>query len=55
MHWGVEMARKGGIPAERVLNAMPLPQILAHLAKRKRAFKRKEMPGRAPVRAAAGH
>jgi DNA polymerase (family X) len=55
MHWGVEMARKGGVPAERVLNAMPLPRILAHLAKRKRAFKRNEMPRRAPVRAAAGH
>lgn len=22
MHWGVEMARKGGVPADRVLNAM---------------------------------
>ncbi|MER8911500.1 hypothetical protein NKH99_28210, partial [Mesorhizobium sp. M0854] len=21
MHWGVEMARKGGVPAKRVLNA----------------------------------
>ena len=27
MHWGVEMARKGGVPATRVLNAMTLPQI----------------------------
>ena len=24
MHWGVEMACKGGVPPERVLNAMPL-------------------------------
>ena len=24
MHWGVEMARKGGVPPDRVLNAMPL-------------------------------
>ena len=24
MHWGVEMARKGGVPADRVLNAMAL-------------------------------
>jgi DNA polymerase (family 10) len=55
MHWGVEMARKGGIPAERVLNAMPLSEILAHLAKRKRAFKRKETLRRAPLRATAGH
>ncbi len=22
MHWGVEMARKGGVPADRILNAM---------------------------------
>ncbi|MGY4340059.1 histidinol phosphatase-like PHP family hydrolase [Bradyrhizobium sp. LM2.9] len=27
MHWGVEMARKGGVPADRVLNAMTLPEI----------------------------
>lgn len=31
MHWGVEMARKGGVPADRVLNAMTLPQIMQHL------------------------
>ena len=24
-HWRVEMARKGGVPAERVLNALTLP------------------------------
>jgi hypothetical protein len=23
MHWGVEMARKGGVPPDRVSNAMP--------------------------------
>jgi histidinol phosphatase-like PHP family hydrolase len=23
-HWGVEMARKGGVPAKRVLNCMTL-------------------------------
>jgi hypothetical protein len=51
---GVEMARKGGVPAQRVLNAMPLQKLLAHLAKRKRAFKRKTTL-RALVRAAAGH
>ena len=37
MHWGVEMARKGGVPADRVLNAMSLPQILQHLKQRRRA------------------
>jgi DNA polymerase (family 10) len=32
MHWGVEMARKGGVPATRVLNAMPLRKLLRYLA-----------------------
>ncbi|ESX65709.1 hypothetical protein X759_28360 [Mesorhizobium sp. LSHC420B00] len=35
MHWGVEMARKGGVPAKRVLNAMRLTPLLAHLARRR--------------------
>jgi DNA polymerase (family 10) len=30
MHWGVEMARKGGVPPDRVLNAMSLPQLMRH-------------------------
>jgi DNA polymerase (family 10) len=34
-HWGVEMARKGGVPASRVLNCLPL-QALTYLHKRKR-------------------
>jgi DNA polymerase (family 10) len=34
-HWGVEMARKGGVPAERVLNALTLPRLLQHLKRRK--------------------
>jgi DNA polymerase (family 10) len=32
--WGVAVARKGGVPKERVLNAMTLPAILAHLRRR---------------------
>ena len=35
MHWGVAMARKGGVPPERVLNAMKLPQLLRHLQRRR--------------------
>ncbi|TGP50908.1 DNA polymerase/3'-5' exonuclease PolX [bacterium M00.F.Ca.ET.230.01.1.1] len=35
MHWGVEMARKGGVPRDRVLNAMRLAALLAHLSNRK--------------------
>jgi DNA polymerase (family X) len=34
-HWGVEMARKGGLPAERILNALTLPRLLQHLRRRK--------------------
>ncbi|MDI3562509.1 DNA polymerase/3'-5' exonuclease PolX [Bradyrhizobium sp. Arg816] len=52
MHWGVEMARKGGVPADRVLNAMPLPKLLAHLTKRKRAIA-KGKSRRAPARDAS--
>jgi DNA polymerase (family 10) len=35
-HWGVEMARKGGVPAERVLNALTLSSLLQYLKRRKR-------------------
>jgi DNA polymerase (family X) len=34
-HWGVEMARKGGVPANRVLNAFTLPRMMQHLKRRK--------------------
>jgi DNA polymerase (family 10) len=40
MHWGVEMARKGGVPAARVLNAMTLPDIVRHLKRRRSSFAR---------------
>lgn len=40
MHWGVEMARKGGVPADRVLNAMPLADITRYLRQRKRSLAR---------------
>lgn len=36
-HWGVEMARKGGVPADRVLNCLPLAEFTRHLARRKTA------------------
>jgi hypothetical protein len=35
MHWGVEMARNGGVSADRVLNAMPLPEIAPYLRQRR--------------------
>jgi DNA polymerase (family 10) len=34
-HWGVEMARKGGVPTERVLNCLDLRQLLAYLSQRR--------------------
>ena len=34
-HWVVEMARKGGVPASRVLNCLTLRQLLEHLRRRK--------------------
>jgi DNA polymerase (family 10) len=40
MHWGVEMARKGGVPPDRVLNAMTLPDISRFLRQKRRSFAR---------------
>jgi DNA polymerase (family 10) len=40
MHLGVEMARKGGVPPDRVLNAMTLPEITRYLRQRRRSFVR---------------
>jgi DNA polymerase (family X) len=35
-HWGVEMARKGSVPAERVVNCMSLAEFRRYLGKRKK-------------------
>lgn len=40
MHWGVLMARKGGVPADRVLNAMKLPEIMRYLRQKRRSLAR---------------
>ncbi|MGX1381488.1 DNA polymerase (family 10) [Bradyrhizobium japonicum] len=40
MHWGVLMARKGGVPAERVLNAMSLSEITRYLRQKRRSLSR---------------
>lgn len=40
MHWGVEMARKGGVPPNRVLNAMTLPEITRYLRQKRRSLAR---------------
>jgi DNA polymerase (family X) len=39
-HWGVEMARKGSVPAPRVLNCLPLAAFRRHLEKRKKRTRR---------------
>ena len=33
-HWGVEMARKGGVPKSRVLNCLSLDDLTKYLAAR---------------------
>ena len=40
MHWGVEMARKGGVPADRVLNTMTLRKITQYFRQRQRSSAR---------------
>lgn len=40
MHWGVLMACKGGVPPERVLNAMTLPEITRYLRQKRRSVAR---------------
>lgn len=40
MHWGVQMARKGGVPSDRLLNAMSLTEITRYFRQRRRALRR---------------
>ncbi len=40
MHWGVEMARKGGVPADQILNAMTLPEVTSYLRQKRRSLAR---------------
>ena len=43
--WGVEMAKKGMVPKERCLNALPLKEFKAFLAaRRKRVFQAEKVP-----------
>ena len=39
-HWGVEMARKGGVSRDRVLNCLDLPTFAEYLIKRRARAKR---------------
>jgi DNA polymerase (family 10) len=40
MHWGVQMARKGGVPPDRVLNAKTLQDITHYLRQKRRSLAR---------------
>jgi DNA polymerase (family 10) len=40
MHWGVQMARKGGVAADRVLNSMKLPEITRYFRQKRRSLAR---------------
>jgi DNA polymerase (family 10) len=46
-HWGVEMARKGGMPKERVLNCLNKEDFAEYLANRRDQRRGKRLaPGR---------
>jgi hypothetical protein len=45
MHWGVEMARKGGVPKERVLNCLTKEEFATYLeGRRERRLGKRSMP-----------
>jgi DNA polymerase (family 10) len=53
--WGVTMARKGGVSADRVLNALDLTAFSAHLAARKASLRTiKRSSARASIAATSG-
>jgi DNA polymerase (family X) len=45
-HWGVEMARKGGVPKERVLNCLSKEEFGDYLEKRRLRRRRDLAPSR---------
>src|SRR5689334_6740678 len=40
MHWGIQMARKGGVPPDRVLNARSLAEITRYFQQKRRSHSR---------------
>jgi DNA polymerase (family X) len=46
IHWGVVMARKGGVPKERVLNCLELPAFADFLTRRRRKIRRSKAGAR---------
>jgi DNA polymerase (family X) len=59
-HWGVEMARKGGVPKERVLNCLSKNEFAKYLGRRRdqrsgrRSATRRPIPRTRPVAAKKG-
>jgi DNA polymerase (family X) len=53
-HWGVEMARKGGVPRARVLNCLGLREIAEFFEQRKSGTIPVNARARRPARAPAG-
>jgi hypothetical protein len=45
-HWGVEMARKGGVPKNRVLNCLTREELTSYLEKRRTGRRVKLVPQR---------
>jgi DNA polymerase (family 10) len=43
VHWGVAMARKGGVPKERVLNCLDLRAVTDRLAARRKRISRRKL------------
>lgn len=46
IHWGVEMARKGGVPKKRVLNCLSKEEFAEYLARRRDRHPGKRSPSR---------
>jgi hypothetical protein len=44
IHWGVEMARKGGVPKDRVLNCLRKEELASYLEKRRARRRVKPVP-----------
>jgi DNA polymerase (family 10) len=57
IHWGVEMARKGGVPKKRILNCLSKEEFAEYLARRrdrrpgKRSASRRRITGKRDVTA----
>ena len=44
-HWGVEMARKGGVPPERILNCLNIERFSEYLSRRRESERIERLAG----------